>query len=77
MLFTDGPPENKMDFEYLVVSWAIKACRFHKIKKPVSHFASLAQAVRAEELLYNFGTTSSKLRRGSQLRTSHQILKFV
>ncbi len=62
-VFPDGPPTDKSDYSYLVVKWAIKACRFHKIKKPVSYFASLAQAISAEKLLHNFGTTSSKRRK--------------
>jgi hypothetical protein len=67
-VFPDGPPTDKADYSYLVVKWAIKACRFHKIKKSVSHFASLAQAVRTEELLYNYGTTSSARRKQRRQR---------
>jgi hypothetical protein len=67
-LFTDGPPSDKMDFSYLVVSWAIKACRFHKAKKSISHLAALAQVIHAEQLLYNFGTTSSARRKQRRQR---------
>jgi hypothetical protein len=67
-LFTDGPPEDKNDFLYLAVSWAMKSCRFHKAKKSASLFASLAQHVRAEELLYNFGTTSPARRKQRRQR---------
>ena len=67
-VFTDGPPTDKADYSYLVVKWAMKACRFYKIKKLVSHFASIAQAVRTEELLYNFGTTSPARRKQRRQR---------
>ncbi len=46
----------------------MKSCHFHKVKKIVSHFASLAQAIRVEELMYNFGTTSSKRRKQRRQR---------
>ncbi len=32
-VFPDGPPPDKADYSYLVVSWAIKSCKFHKVKR--------------------------------------------
>ena len=67
-IFVDGPPDDKMDFSYLNVKWAMKSCKFYKVKKSTSLFASLAQAVRTEELLYNFGTTSPARRKQRRQR---------
>ena len=67
-LFPNGPPVDKMDFDYISVAWAMKSCTFRKIKAVKSLFAQLAAQINTEEKIVNMGPTASNRRKQRKQR---------